>query len=38
MRADEEIAEKVDTEKHAAEMAVRQAEVDEAIAQGAGAI
>jgi hypothetical protein len=37
MRADEEIAEKVDTQKHAAELAVRQAEVDEAIAQGAGA-
>ncbi|HEX4659466.1 MAG TPA: aminobenzoate oxygenase, partial [Streptosporangiaceae bacterium] len=37
MRADEEIAEKVDAQKHAAELAVRQAEVDEAIAQGAGA-
>ncbi len=35
MRADEEIAEKVDAEKHAAEIAVRQAEVEEAVAQGA---
>ena len=34
MRADEEIAEKVDAEKYAAELAVRQAEVDEAVAQG----
>lgn len=38
MRADEEIAEKVDAEKYAAELAVRQAEVGEAIAQGADAI
>jgi hypothetical protein len=34
MRADEEIAEKVDAEKYAAELAARQAEVDTAIAQG----
>jgi hypothetical protein len=33
MRADEEIAEKVDAEKYAAELAVRQAEVNEAIAE-----
>jgi len=38
MRADEQIAEKVDIQKHAAELAVRQAEVDEAVARGAGAI
>ena len=38
MRADEEIAEKVDAEKYAAELAVRQAEVDTAIAHGADAI
>jgi P-aminobenzoate N-oxygenase AurF len=36
MRADEQIAEKVDAEKYAAELAVRRAEVDGAIAQGAG--
>jgi hypothetical protein len=36
MRADEEIAEKVDADKYAAELAAREAEVDEAIAQGAG--
>jgi hypothetical protein len=34
MRADEEIAEKVDAEKYAAELAVRQAEVATAIAHG----
>ena len=38
MRADEEIAEKVDAEKYEAELAVRQAEVDTAITQGADAI
>ena len=36
MRADEEIAERVDAEKYAAEMAMRTAEVDEAVAEGAG--
>jgi hypothetical protein len=36
MRADEEIAEKVDADKYAAELAAREAEVDEAMAQGAG--
>jgi hypothetical protein len=35
MRQDEEIAEKVDEEKYAAEMAARKAEVDVAIAVGA---
>jgi hypothetical protein len=34
MRDDEEIAEKVDAQKYAAELAARQAEVDQAIAQG----
>jgi hypothetical protein len=38
MRADEEIAEKVDAEKYAAELAGRQAEVGAAIAQGTNAI
>jgi len=33
MRADEQIAEKIDADKHAAELAIRQAEVDEAIAE-----
>ena len=36
MRADEELAEKVDREKYEAEFAARQAEVDAAIAVGAG--
>jgi hypothetical protein len=31
MRADEELAEKIDEQKYAAEVAARQAEVDEAI-------
>jgi len=35
MRADEELAEKIDNEKYAAEFAARQGEVDEAIAQAA---
>jgi hypothetical protein len=35
MRADEEIAEKVDAEKYAAEIAARQAEVGQAISHGA---
>ena len=35
MRADEEIAERVDEEKYAAELAVRRAEVDDAMAEGA---
>jgi P-aminobenzoate N-oxygenase AurF len=35
MRQDEEIAEKVDAEKYAAELAARQSEVDSAIAVGA---
>jgi hypothetical protein len=35
MRQDEEIAEKVDAEKYAAELAARQAEVDTAISAGA---
>jgi hypothetical protein len=35
MRQDEEIAEKVDEEKYAAELAARKTEVDEAIALGA---
>jgi hypothetical protein len=34
MRADEQIAEKLDAEKYAAELAVRQAEVDTAISHG----
>jgi hypothetical protein len=38
MRADEEIAEKVDAEKYAAELAGRQAEVGAAIAQGTNTI
>jgi hypothetical protein len=32
MRADEELAEKIDNEKYAAELATRQGEVGEAIA------
>jgi hypothetical protein len=36
MRADEEIAERVDAEKYAAELATRTAEVDDAVAEGAG--
>jgi hypothetical protein len=32
MRADEELAEKIDREKYAAELAARQGEVDDAIA------
>jgi hypothetical protein len=35
MRADEELAEKIDREKYAAELAARQGEVDEAIALAA---
>jgi hypothetical protein len=35
MRADEEIAERVDEEKYAAEVAARQAEVVEAVTEGA---
>jgi len=35
MRADEELAEKIDNEKYAAEIAARQGEVDEAIALAA---
>jgi hypothetical protein len=35
MRADEDIAERVDEEKYAAELAARQAEVDAAMAEGA---
>jgi hypothetical protein len=35
MRADEEIAERVDEEKYAAELAARQAEVDAAMTEGA---
>jgi hypothetical protein len=35
MRADEEIAERVDAEKYAAELAVRRGEVDDAVAEGA---
>jgi hypothetical protein len=38
MRADEEIADRVDEEKYAAEIAARQAEVDEAVTQGAAAV
>jgi hypothetical protein len=38
MRADEDIAERVDEQKYAAEIAARQAEVDEAVAQGAAAV
>jgi hypothetical protein len=37
MRADEEMADRIDAEKHAAEIAARQGEVDAAIAQGAAA-
>ena len=37
MRADEEIAERVDEQKYAAELAARQAEVDAAVTEGAGA-
>jgi hypothetical protein len=36
MRNDEEIAEEVDAQKYAAELAARQAEVETAMAQGAG--
>jgi hypothetical protein len=36
MRDDEDIAERVDAEKEAAELAVRTAEVDDAVADGAG--
>jgi hypothetical protein len=36
MRQDEELAEKIDDEKYAAELAARHAEVDAAIAQGSG--
>jgi len=36
MRSDEQIAERVDAEKYAAELAARQAEVDQAVAEGAG--
>jgi hypothetical protein len=35
MRADEELAEKIDDEKYAAELAARQGEVDDAIALAA---
>jgi hypothetical protein len=35
MRSDEQIAERVDAEKYAAELAARQAEVGEAVASGA---
>jgi hypothetical protein len=35
MRSDEQIAERVDAEKYAAELAARQAEVDEAVASAA---
>ena len=35
MRADEEIAERVDEQKYAAEIAARQAEVDAAVTEGA---
>jgi len=35
MRADEDLAEKIDNEKYAAELAARQGEVDDAIAQAA---
>jgi hypothetical protein len=37
MRSDEEIAERVDEEKYAAELAARQAEVVEAVTEGAAA-
>jgi hypothetical protein len=37
MHADEQIAEKVDAQKYAAELSARQAEVDDAIADGAQA-
>ena len=37
MRDDEEIAEKIDEQRHAAELAVRQAEVHQAMAEGADA-
>jgi hypothetical protein len=37
MHAGEQIAEKVDTQKYAAELSARQAEVDDAIADGAQA-
>ncbi|HEY2551480.1 MAG TPA: ferritin-like domain-containing protein [Streptosporangiaceae bacterium] len=36
MQADEQIAEKVDAEKYAAELAARQAEVNDAITEGVG--
>ncbi|HWF82232.1 MAG TPA: ferritin-like domain-containing protein [Streptosporangiaceae bacterium] len=35
MRADEDLAEKIDEQKYAAELAARQAEVDQAITEGA---
>jgi len=35
MRADEELAEKIDNEKYAAELAARRCEVDDAIALAA---
>jgi hypothetical protein len=38
MRDDEQIAERADEEKYAAELAVRQAEVDAAMADGASTI
>jgi hypothetical protein len=37
MRSDEEIAERVDEQKYAAELAARQAEVDAAVTEGADA-
>ena len=37
MRADEDLAEKIDEQKYTAELAARQAEVDQAIAEGANA-
>jgi hypothetical protein len=37
MRSDEEIAERVDEEKYAAEVSARQAEVDAAVTEGADA-
>ncbi len=37
MRADEDLAEKIDEEKYTAELAARQAEVGQAIAEGASA-
>ena len=37
MRADEDLADKIDEQKYAAELAARQAEVDDAIAMAADA-